>query len=241
MTPYLSEKQIVSGTLAYAMSVGKATVSTPYWYAEEMLAEERGILVDFKDSKGLAQSVNALLDDEGMRNAMRKKAYTYSRKAVWSQVAVDYMAVFNEVKVERTNMARLVFETKTLEQDKASLPDIKLDHLLLLTDETGIAQHATFSIPDYNHGYCIDDNARALIMSVMAGGLMQEDPHFIRLQKKYLAFIKHALIKRTVVSEILWHTTETGSRRKVQKTVRAAPFGRLGYALRCPRKRDAPL
>ncbi|MBN2362649.1 glycosyltransferase family 4 protein [candidate division WOR-3 bacterium] len=192
VTPYLSEAQIVSGTLAYAMGVGKASVSTPYWYAKEMMADDRGILVNFRDSDGLADSVIELLEDDNKRNAMRKRAYTYLRKAVWNQVAVDYLAVFNEVKDERVKKARVFFNTKTLDQDKTSLPEIDFRHILLMTDDTGIIQHATYSIPDYNHGYCMDDNSRALIASVMAQSLTPEDPQFFRFQKKYLAFIQHA-------------------------------------------------
>jgi glycosyltransferase involved in cell wall biosynthesis len=192
VTPYLSESQIVSGTLAYAMGVGKATVSTPYWYAEEMIADGRGILVDFRDSKGLEKAVRTLLDDEALRNTIRKRAYTFSRKAVWSQVAIDYITAFNEVKIERAYRAGIAFETKALEQEKASFPEINLDHILVLTDDTGIIQHATFSVPDYDHGYCVDDNARALIIFVMAHDLMPDEPRIIRLQKRYLAFIKHS-------------------------------------------------
>ncbi|WP_020612375.1 glycosyltransferase family 4 protein [Sediminispirochaeta bajacaliforniensis] len=192
VTPYLSESQIVSGTLAYAMGVGKATVSTPYWYAKEMLAEGRGVLVDFKDSKGLANEVISLLDDDIKRNTMRKKAYTFSRKAVWSQVAVDYINVCNEVKAERACKSRFYLKTKNLEQDESSLPEIDFSHLKTMTDDTGLIQHAEFTVPSRQFGYCIDDNARALIVTVMAQDLVPEDPELVRLQKKYLSFINYA-------------------------------------------------
>jgi glycosyltransferase involved in cell wall biosynthesis len=192
VTPYLARAQIVSGTLAYAMGVGKATVSTPYWYAEEMMADERGVLVDFKDAPGLARAVIELLGDEMKRNTMRKRAYAFSRQAVWSRVAQDYLAVFNEVRMERSRTAHPSLLRETPEQDITSLPDINLDHLNAMTDDTGIIQHATYTVPDYGHGYCIDDNTRALIVMVMAQDLMPDDPELVRLQKKYLAFIMHA-------------------------------------------------
>ncbi|HBE01020.1 MAG: glycosyl transferase family 1 [Spirochaetes bacterium GWF1_41_5] len=192
VTPYLNEAQIVSGTLAYAMGAGKASVSTPYWYAEEMIGSDRGLLVGFNDPQGLAQAINKLLEDDNLRNAIRKRAYAFSRRAVWSQVAADYISVFNEVKNERSRGHGYIFKSKTLESEKESLPEIKLDHLHTLTDASGIIQHAIYTIPDYNHGYCTDDNARALIAMVMAQELIADDPQLVCLQKKYLAFIQHA-------------------------------------------------
>ncbi|MFW5959874.1 MAG: glycosyltransferase family 4 protein, partial [Chitinivibrionales bacterium] len=191
VTPYLSEQQIGSGTLAYAMGAGKAIVSTPYWYAEEMLSDNRGILVGFNDSKVLAAEVNRLLSDDNLRNTVRKNAYNFSRKAVWSQVGADYSALFREVKLERMRYASVNSRPKYLKTDGESLPDIKLNHLKVLTDDTGILQHATFTIPDYSHGYCIDDNARALIVSAMARDFIKDDYNTGVLQKKYLSFIQH--------------------------------------------------
>jgi len=197
VTPYLGEAQIVSGTLAYAMGVGAATVSTPYWYAREMLAEDRGILVDFKDSKSIADAVIKLLDDDALRNSIRKNAYGFTRKAVWSHVAIDYVTVFNEVKIERERNPRMGFETKTLEKEKSSIPEINLSHLRALTDDTGIIQHAAYSVPDYYHGYCVDDNARALIATVMAQQLLLDEADLLPMQKKYLAFVYHAYDERS--------------------------------------------
>ena len=192
VSPYQSEAQITSGTLAYAMGVGKAIVSTPYWYAQDMLADDRGILVNFKDPDGMAQAVNSLLDDEVKLNTMRKKAYAYSRRAVWNQVATDYMTVFDEVKEERAAGSRFYLKTKALDRDESGLPDIDLNHLKNLTDDTGMIQHASFTIPDYSSGYCVDDNARALIVSVMAQDLTPEDPELLRMQKKYLSFLNYS-------------------------------------------------
>lgn len=192
VTPYLAEAQIVSGTLAYAMGVGKATISTPYWYAQEMISDDRGILVDFEDADSLAGAVIRLFKNELERNSIRKKAYTASRKAVWSQVALDYISLFNEIKAERESTPRPKYRIRTLEKEKTSLPDIKLDHLLTLTDDTGILQHATYNVPDREHGYCIDDNTRALIFTVMASPLSDNQTGLLDLQNRYLSFIKHA-------------------------------------------------
>ncbi len=97
VTPYLAEEQIVSGTLAYALGAGNAVVSTPYWYAQEMLADDRGRLVPFSDSDAIAREVGWLLDHELERQVMQKKAYKFTRSAVWSEVARAYMDVFRDV------------------------------------------------------------------------------------------------------------------------------------------------
>ena len=192
VTPYLNESQIVSGTLAYSLGVGKATVSTPYWYAEEMMGKDRGVLVPFKDSPALAKAIIHLLDNEIEKNAMRKRAYTFSRNFTWPQVANDYIALFNEVKANRKER-HYISISKAIDNKKASLPEIKLDHLYTLTDDgTGILQHAVFSIPNYSHGYCIDDNARALIVAVMGQRLLPANKKLIFLQRRYLSFIKYA-------------------------------------------------
>ncbi len=192
VTPYLNEAQIVSGTLAYAMGVGKATVSTPYWYAQEMIGEDRGLLVPFNDSDALAEQISYLLANDLERNSMRKRAYTFSRDAIWAQVARDYLSIFDEVRSERHRKPRTPFQTTTLEREKTSLPELALDHLHTLTDSTGILQHAKFSVPDFDHGYCIDDNARALIVSVLAQNVVSQDTCLLGLQRRYLSFLMHA-------------------------------------------------
>ena len=101
ITPYLNPAQIVSGTLAYTLGAGKAVISTPYWYAEEMLAEERGALVPFRDPAALAEQVIDLLDNEAKRHGMRKRAYLYGREMIWPQVARRYMESFQRARAER--------------------------------------------------------------------------------------------------------------------------------------------
>ncbi len=169
VTPYLEEAQITSGTLAYAMGTGKAVISTPYWYATEMLAEGRGRITPFRNPEAMAEQIIGLLDNDVERHAMRKKAYTFSREAVWKEVSRKYLQVFREVQLNRTRKPRP--RHSYVENIKAitnfELPEIKLDHLKALTDDTGILQHANYTIPDRTHGYCTDDNARALLVAAM--------------------------------------------------------------------------
>ena len=191
VTPYLTESQIVSGTLAYAMGTGKAVVSTPYWYATEMLADNRGIIVPFKDHEALATQVLRLLDDDPLRHAMRKRAYTFGRSAAWNEVGRQYHKVFEEIKASRAYHPRISFYTNTLKRDDLVLPQIRLDHMLRLTDDTGIIQHAVFSVPNWNHGYCTDDNARALIVALSAQDLLPDNKMLEKLQVLYLSFLYH--------------------------------------------------
>ncbi len=169
ITPYLEEAQITSGTLAYAMGTGKAVISTPYWYATEMLAEDRGRIVPFHNLDAMAEQNIDLLDNDVDRHAMRKKAYLFSRDAVWREVSRKYLQVFREVQLNRTRnpRPRHSYVEKIRAITSFELPEIKLDHLKALTDDTGILQHANYTIPDRTHGYCTDDNARALLVSAM--------------------------------------------------------------------------
>ncbi|MEJ2731633.1 MAG: glycosyltransferase family 4 protein [Deltaproteobacteria bacterium] len=169
LTPYLEEAQITSGTLAYAMGTGKAVISTPYWYATEMLADGRGRIVPFRNPDALAEQIIELLENDVERHAIRKKAYIFSREAVWKAVSRKYLQVFSEVQQNRIRNPRprhsYVENIKVI--TNFELPEIKLDHLKAFTDDTGILQHANYNIPDRTHGYCTDDNARALLVAAM--------------------------------------------------------------------------
>lgn len=192
VTPYLNREQVVSGTLAYALGSGKATVSTPYWYAEEMLAEGRGRIVPFQDPGALAEQVNDLLTHEVERHAMRKRAYTFCRKMVWKEAARRYLQVFGEVKRERESTPRPVFRAKTIGSVPREVPQPKLDHIIRLTDDVGIVQHARFIVPDRHHGYCTDDNARALIAVLMAQDMIADGEAVTNLACTYLSFLHYA-------------------------------------------------
>jgi len=195
ITPYLNAAQITSGTLAYTLGAGKAVISTPYWYAEEMLSEGRGVLVPFRDPAALADQVVNLLDNEAQRHAMRKRAYVFGREMIWPQVAGRYMESFERARAERRHFAHPGFAVKPLDKRPGELPPLKLDHLHHMTDETGILQHAIFTIPNYREGYTIDDNARALMVSALLEALGNEES--LELASRYLAFIWYAFNTET--------------------------------------------
>jgi glycosyltransferase involved in cell wall biosynthesis len=197
ITPYLDAAQITSGTLAYTVGAGKAVISTPYWYAQELLAEERGALVPFRDPKALAEQVIDLLDNESKRHAMRKRAYLFGRAMVWPQVARRYMESFNRARVERRHFVPPGFTARALDKYPGELPPLKLTHLQNMTDTTGMIQHATFIAPKYDDGYCIDDNARALIVSTHMAELEMGNGEAASLSIRYLAFINFAFNEET--------------------------------------------
>jgi glycosyltransferase involved in cell wall biosynthesis len=197
ITPYLNEAQITSGTLAYTFGAGKAVVSTPYWHAAELLAEDRGVLVPFGDAPAIAREVIGLLRDDVRRHAIRKNAYRMGREMVWSNVAQMYMRSFECSRLETAALSRKSLATKTLDQKPRELPKIKLSHLSRMTDSTGVFQRAIFSVPNFSEGYCTDDNARAFVLAVLLGEL-GEDPECVRtLATTSAAFLHHAFDLKT--------------------------------------------
>lgn len=191
ITPYLNEAQITSGTLAYTLGAGKAVISTPYWYAEEMLAEGRGVLVPFRDPEAISEQVIRLLNDEQSRHSMRKRAYMFGREMIWSKVAQHYMESFERARTERLHSTTLpVLIVKPLDERSGELPPLKLDHLLRMTDDTGMLQHAIFTVPNYEEGYTTDDNSRALIVSVLMEAIFNGEA--TKLASRFLAFILFA-------------------------------------------------
>jgi glycosyltransferase involved in cell wall biosynthesis len=193
VTPYLQPDQITSGALAYAVGAGKAVISTPYRYATELLAGGKGLLVPMRDPKALATAIMGLLGSDTKRVALGKKAGAGGAKMRWPAVAERYMESFAEARSAHAERKRVTFVAKTLAARPAGLPDMNVAQLRLLTDDTGILQHARYSVPRYEDGYCLDDNARAL----MATTLMEEEGApgvaAIRgLSARYLAFVSHA-------------------------------------------------
>ena len=189
ITPYLNEAQITSGTLAYTFGAGKAVVSTPYWHAAELLADDRGVLVPFGDSRAIGREVCGLLRDANRRNAIRKNAYKLGREMVWSNVARLYMHSFEQARLQGASLSRKLFATKTLDQQPRELPEIRLDHLSRMTDSTGIFQHAILTVPNFSEGYCTDDNARAFILSTLLDELKEEPARVGTLSTTYAAFL----------------------------------------------------
>jgi glycosyltransferase involved in cell wall biosynthesis len=193
VTPYLNPAQMVSGTLAYSVGAGKAVVSTPIWYAQEILADGRGLLIPARDPEALAQSVIELLENDIERHAMRKRAYMLGREMIWSEVANRYLESFERAREQRRLSPRVPSRAKTLDKDPKELPPLKLDHLYRMTDGTGIFQHALYTVPNFDHGYCSDDNARALIFAeLLESERVKELSQRPDLATTYLAFLHHA-------------------------------------------------
>ena len=192
ITPYLNEAQITSGTLAYAFGAGKVVISTPYWHAAELLAEDHGVLVPFGDATAIAREVIGLLRDDTRRHAVRKNAYKLGREMVWSNVARLYMRSFELSQIEGAARSRKSLATKTLDQKPRELPELKLSHLSRMTDSTGIFQHAILTVPNFSEGYCTDDNARAFILAVLLSELGEEPERVRTLATTYAAFLHHA-------------------------------------------------
>jgi len=191
ITPYLNEAQITSGTLAYAFGAGKAVISTPYWYAQELLANEGGILVPFADPAAIATGVNRLLSDTGLMTSMRKRAWKMGREMIWPVVARRYMESFEKARASISVPPRKAFAVRTLENRPYELPPLKLEHLYRMTDNTGIFQHAIFNVPNYREGYCTDDNARAFILTLLLPELTSRisRQEIERQAGTYLAFL----------------------------------------------------
>ena len=192
ITPYRHEAQVVSGTLAYALGAGKAIISTPYWHAIELLDDRRGALVPFQDPGAIAKKAVELLDTPAIRHAMRKRAYLFAREMVWKRVAQGYMESFARVRSDRMESPQVQFSARATQKSLNQVPELKLNHLNALTDDTGILQHAIFTIPNRAEGYTTDDNARALICTVLLEQLGEAESANPDWPFRYLAFLEHA-------------------------------------------------
>jgi glycosyltransferase involved in cell wall biosynthesis len=202
ITPYRYEAQVVSGTLAYALGAGKAIISTPYWHAMELLDGGRGALVPFQNPEAIAKKTIELLDTPALRHAMRKRAYLFARDMVWKKAAQGYMESFARVRSERMENPRVQFLARATPKILNQLPELRLDHVNALTDDTGMLQHAIFTIPNRAEGYTTDDNARALIFTVLLAQLESSKTALDESGKgepanpdwpfRYLAFLEHA-------------------------------------------------
>jgi glycosyltransferase involved in cell wall biosynthesis len=197
ITPYRHEAQVVSGTLAYALGAGKAIISTPYWHAIELLDDRRGALVPFQNPDAIAHKTIELLDTPAIRHAMRKRAYQFAREMVWKRVAQGYIESFSRVRRDRMENPKVQFSARLTEKSLGQLPDLKLDHLNQMTDDTGMLQHAIFTVPNRREGYTTDDNARALILAVLLEHMDKDragEAGFVSAKPPglYLSFLEHA-------------------------------------------------
>ena len=189
--PYLGEKQISSGTLIYTMGAAKPIISTPFWYAQEMLADNRGMLFDFKDSEQLSDKINLLLEDEDLRKTISNNAFALASECYWDKIGEQYSDLTAKLVIEE-GLLKTDYELEDESELKFEYPPINLSHLQHMTDDTGMLQHAKYSIPDRSHGYCSDDNARALLLSVMLQNDVQNVDELNRLTNIYLSFIDYS-------------------------------------------------
>ncbi len=195
LTPYLNEAQITSGTLAYVFGAGKAVVSTPYWHAQELLADGRGILVPFRDPQAIAEGVCTYLDDPDRLKRTQETAYQLGREMIWPRAAQSYLESFQRAGADRKAAPRKAFVGWTLASRPYELPPLRLNHIVRMSDGTGIFQHAMFNVPNFAEGYCTDDNARALILCVLLDQVGGHPPEELldRQATSYLAFLSAAL------------------------------------------------
>ena len=191
VTPYLNEAQMTSGTLAYSFGLGKPVVSTPYWHARELLADGRGILVPFGNAAAIGREIAELLTDDARRQAMCRRAYAVSRTMTWQRTAERHVSAFESARQGHWLKIIARSDTGSPEPRSAAAPDMQIGHFLSMCDDTGLFQHAVHSVPDRSHGYCVDDNARALLLACALN-----DPGEQRLSEvltaRFAAFVQHA-------------------------------------------------
>ena len=225
ITPYLNEAQITSGTLSYAVGVGSAVISTPYWHALELLAEGRGRLFNFNDSTSLTSTLTELLDKPDELQKLKRKAYDYGRKITWPKTGEKYITLAEKI----LKAGQKVNIKKDAGLDLLILPPFSLNHIKRLTDDTGIIQHAKFGIPNLKEGYCLDDNSRALLMVLMAYRQVK-DMEALALSPIYLSYIHYMQNAdgtfRNLLSFSRNYLDEVGSEDSFGRTIWA-----LGYLL----------
>ncbi len=225
ITPYLNEAQITSGTLSYALGAGSVVISTPYWHAAELLADGRGRLFKFNDSEELSMILLDLLDNPGVLKDLREKASDYGKTITWPKSGGKYVELAEQIL---TAKPEVLVKKETL-IDPLIMPPFSLDHIKRLTDDTGIIQHAKFGIPNLKEGYCLDDNARALLMVLMTYR-QKKDKIALDLAPIYLSYIHYMQNKdgtfRNFLSFSRDFLDEIGSEDSFGRTIWA-----LGYLL----------
>ena len=191
VTPYLNEAQMTSGTLAYSFGLGKPVVSTPYWHARELLAHGRGVLVPFGDAAAIGSEIAELLTDGARRQAMCRRAYAVSRTMTWERAAERYVSAFENARQGHWLKVVARSDTASPEPRSPAAPDMQIGHFLSMCDDTGVFQHAVHSVPDRSHGYCVDDNARALLLACALNNPGEQRLPEV-LTARFAAFVQHA-------------------------------------------------
>jgi len=226
ITPYLNKAQMTSGPLSYAVGAGCAVIATPFWHAKELLADERGLLYDFGNSKALSKILIDLLNNPDKTRAFQKKAYAYGRTLIWEKAGEKYANLISNILKTK--------KTIKVEEDSVFnpmvMPAFSLKHIKRLTYDTGIIQHATYNVPNLKTGYCIDDNSRALLMIIMVWEQLK-DEEALKLLPKYLGFINYMQNDDGTFRNFLGfnnqYLDEIGSEDSFGRTIWA-----LGYSIR---------
>ncbi|RXA17596.1 glycosyltransferase [Methanosarcina sp. MSH10X1] len=230
VSPYLSREQIVSGALTYAIGMGKAIVSTPYWYAQEMLSDNRGLLVDFGDTNGFKESLLHLIENPEECDIMRKKAYDFGRKMTWKNVGKQYNTVFTRALKSYNTYSSTSNKFNFL---PSQLPEVKLDYLKLLTDDVGIIQHSNLGVPARHHGYSTDDVGRALVALTQLIDSQKKTEEFWKLITTYMSFLEHAQTDTGHFHNFMSYKREFLDEKGSEDTLGRAIYG-LGHVVSCP-------
>ena len=228
-SPYLSREQIVSGALTYAIGMGKAIVSTPYWYAQEMLSDNRGLLVDFGDTDGFKKSLLHLIENPEECNNMRKKAYDFGRKMTWKNVGEGYNKVFSKA-LKKYNAHHKVQNRFNFLPNQ--LPEVKLDFLQLLTDDVGIIQHTNLGVPARHYGYSTDDVGRALVALTQLIDSQGKAEELWKLITTYMSFLEYAQTDTGHFHNFMSYRREFLDEKGSEDTLGRAIYG-LGHVVSC--------
>jgi glycosyltransferase involved in cell wall biosynthesis len=228
-SPYLSREQIVSGALSYAIGMGKAIVSTPYWYAQEMLSDNRGLLVDFGDKDGFKKSLLYLIENPEECSNMRKNTYGFGRKMTWKNVGKGYNAVFRKSLKQYNLYPRVQNRFNFLPNQ---LPEVKLDHLKLLTDDVGIIQHTNLGVPARHHGYSSDDVGRALVALTQLINSEEKAEEHWKLITTYMSFLEYAQTDTGHFHNFMSYNREFLDEKGSEDTLGRAIYG-LGHVVSC--------
>ncbi|AKB28760.1 glycosyltransferase (group I) [Methanosarcina siciliae T4/M] len=230
VSPYLSKEQIVSGALTYAIGMGKAIVSTPYWYAQEMLSENRGLLVDFGDTEGFKNSLLYLIENPEECDKMRRRAYDFGRKMTWKNIGKEYNVVFTKALKQYRPYSGTQNRFNFLPDQ---LPEIKLDHLKLLTDNVGIIQHTNLGVPARHYGYSTDDMGRGLAALAQLIDSQEKAEELWKLITTYMSFLEHAQTDTGHFHNFMNYKREFLDEEGSEDTLGRAVYG-LGHVISCP-------
>ncbi len=228
-SPYLSREQIVSGALTYAIGMGKAIVSTPYWYAQEMLSDNRGLLVDFGDTEGFKNSLLYLIENPEECDKMRRKAYDFGRKMTWKNVGKEYNKTFSKALKNCSTYSGIQNSFGFISNQ---LPEVKLDYLKLLTDDVGVIQHSNLGVPARHYGYSTDDVGRALVALTQLIGSQKKADELWKLITTYMSFLEHAQTDTGHFHNFMSYKREFLDEKGSEDTLGRAVYG-LGHVVSC--------